>query len=90
MEKFQMSLDDWAVEAFRVFRPLSSDHRYVSQSVAFTTGRHARRCGLTEDGIRAWLQDNYGRIFVRENQLNPGADSKEILDWMIQAYRSKT
>jgi hypothetical protein len=77
-------LTRWATEAFTLFHEDTPEER--ARNVAITTGREAKRLGLTKLAMRKWLQSAYGSVWVKLGNLNPGLDLKEIREIMEAAY----
>jgi len=80
-------LDNWANMGFQILRRPGDSKKALSFTVAALVGRQAVRIFLEEKDLAEWLQSAYGSIWVRNSNLVPGADLKEIREVMIKAYR---
>lgn len=84
-------LTKYAEEAFRVLRRPGEDNPHgLSLNVATTVGFHASRLGMTEKELSEWLQSAYGAVWVRQSNLNPGVDMKDVRAEVIRRFREKS
>lgn len=83
----ETSLSSYAVRAFQIFRDEPARER--SLAVAHTVGRQAARLGMDERGLQSWLQAAYGSVWVRQSNLQPGADLKEVRKELLAGYRRR-
>jgi hypothetical protein len=79
-------LTRWAENAFPLFR--CEDRAQTSEAVALTVGRQAARMGWTEDGLVKWLQTAYGSVWVRQSDLVPGLDLKDVQKALLRGFRT--
>jgi len=75
-----------AVQAFSMFR--SSDPARTSEDVAYAVGGQAKRKGWTEQDLKRWLQSAYSGVWVRQSNLNPGLDLKEVQNALLKGWRT--
>ena len=57
-----------------------------TRATAMTVGAQAARSGVSVPEMRKWLQSAYGSVFVRDSNLNPGMDLKDVLKYMLTGY----
>lgn len=58
----------------------------VSLFVAATVGKQAKRLGFTEAELSRWLQSAYSSLWVRQSNLNPGLDMKDVRAAVFKAF----
>jgi len=80
-------LTDTALTAFKMFR--RSDTTETSTDVAYAVGAKAKRAGIPFPAVGKWLQKAYGSVWVRQTNLNPGLDLKDVSRLMKRAYDMK-
>lgn len=73
-----------ALAAFELFRDDPAEDR--AKSVAYGVGAEARRLGVSKDDLSKWLQGAYGSVWVRQGNLNPGLDLRQVREAMYNAY----
>lgn len=61
----------------------------VVVDMAKIAGRHAKRLGMSKKELERWLQSAYGRIWVRQTNLNPGLDMKDVRKYALDGYNKK-
>ena len=80
-------LQEYGVRAFATAREVESNPADRSTMVAYTVGAQAYRLGMTEEEMSRWFQGAYSSLWVRESNLNPGLDAKDVRERLLQAYR---
>ena len=75
----EKKLTGWATQAFALFRDPTRDNAETSMDVLSTVLRQAKRMGLTADQVIRWLQSAYGSVWVRQTNMNPGVDLKDLV-----------
>lgn len=78
-EAQEKSLTDWAVQAFSLFRDPSRSTRELSEDVLYAVIGKAKRDGITADQMIGWLQRAYSGVWVRQTDLKPGVDLKDLV-----------
>lgn len=78
----------WGEEAFALARPGERSPRLTSEFVAITVGRQALRLGFSEQELKRWLQSAYSSLWVRQSNLNPGLDMKDIQKLTLQSFNN--
>lgn len=77
----------WGEKAFSLARQEAQSPAELSEFVAITVGKHAKRCGFTEEELRKWLQGAYSALWVRQSNLNPGLDMKDVLRVTMKSFK---
>lgn len=78
-------LDKYAEQAFSLFR--SKDPARTSEDVAFAVGAQAARMGLDKVQLKKWLQTAYSAVWVKQSNLNPGLDLKDVSKALLKGFR---
>lgn len=76
----------WGELAFSLARESEQSPAEISEFVAVTVGRQACRYGFTKEELGRWLQSAYSALWVRQSNLNPGLDMKDVLKLTIRAF----
>ena len=91
MEEPDILTDKLTQYAVRVFITLrgrtGSASAELSLDVARAVGVQAKRWGVLKKDLQKWLQMTYGAVWVRQSNLNPGVDLKEVLKVLMVAYK---
>jgi len=74
----EQELTAYANQAFQLFRPDREDPRELSMDVIYAVIGMAKRKGLSQMEVLRWLQSAYGGVWVRNTNLNPGVDMKDL------------
>ena len=82
-------LDRIALLAAQRLRRSGDTHEEFSTSIAVAVGCHARRSLISQTQLKNWASSAYGYIWVKENNLNPGMDLKDVVKVLLKAYNSK-
>ena len=77
----------WGEKAFTLARESEKTAADVSRFVALTVGRQAKRYGFTEKELGQWLQGAYSSLWVKQSNLNPGLDAKDVRKLTFQAFK---
>jgi len=82
-------LTRWAKAAFQlsVEGGDALDSVATAENVAFTTGRQAKRMGLSEKQLTSWSQSAYGKVWVAWAALRPALSLKEVQTALLKGYR---
>jgi len=72
----------WGVKAFALFRSGEDPER----DVAATVGKQAAKIGMTEKELSSWLQGAYSTLWVKQTNLKPRYDMKDIRKFVLSAY----
>jgi len=80
-------LERWARRAFAFARETGDTKADQARFVAYTTGHCARRMDLPWNEVQRWLQGAYSSVWVREGNLDPGLDMKDVQASTEKGYR---
>lgn len=83
-------LHRYGVSAFRLAREVENSAEARSTFVAYTVGKQARRLAISEEDLSSWFQRSYSSLWVRESNLNPGLDAKDVRKFVLQGYHNNT
>lgn len=80
-------LRQYGVRAFATAREVEDAPADRSTMVAYTVGAQAYRMGMSEEELIRWFQGAYSFLWVKESNLVPGLDAKDVRQRLLQAYR---
>lgn len=64
-----------------------STRKEASRDAAKVAGQHAARLGWNVKQLENWLSTNYGRVWVKETQLNPGLNLKDVRRYALETFK---
>ena len=82
----ERELEQYAMRAFQLLRRPDDTAAETATSVAYVVGTQAKRMGISQEQLGEWLQSAYGKVWVRNGNLNPGLDLKEVKAAIMKAY----
>jgi len=81
-------LRQYGVKAFELAREAEDTPEARSEFVAYTVGACAKRMGMSEEELSKWFQGAYSFLWVKESNLNPGLDAKDVRRYLLQGYET--
>lgn len=84
----EKALTQYAVRAFDLFR--SGDTARTSEDVAYAVGAQARRLGWSVKDLQKWIQSAYGSVWVRQTNLSPGWDLKDVFRFLKKGWETRS